>query len=313
MKQKYLLWAIVVAAVCYVISTVTGQTYQYVDNVTVALVTNGYFGSNVFCQYLHPAFCLLVYGLSRLFPAADMFAVTVHVLVFLAFEFLAFLGFRVLPQSGRTVMDKVISGAAVILGILYLSFCINLWNVNYTVQTAAFVFAGMIGLFRDREHGHDYIGSCRDHGRDHEGSCRENRIIDWISILFISMGFLMRNLAALLFVPYFLLQIIAGACDSCCMHSKEAQKNLPSIATAVRHSMQRVLPCVCICILLMAAQGALYLTEPYAEDKIYNDARTAIVDFPMKVWGIAKEDLTDHPEIDETEYEAVQRWQTQRS
>lgn len=281
-KSNFLVKPALLAAVCYLGSTMAGPTYNNVDNVTVALVTNGYFGPSVFCQYLHPLFCVLIYGLSHLIPSADMFTVLVHLLIFLELFFLSWLGFDRLKDRHKTGIEYWIPAASVVLCVVYLSFCLRLWNANYTIQTASFVFAGMIGIFRGKKKAAVYAGT-----------------------LFISLGFLMRNVAGLLFIPYFLLEALTSILEAAEGKHNSLPVNKYNSAASV---FKRIMPCVILSAILFVSQTVFYAIEPHAEDKCYSEARTVIVDFPMKNWNSVKEIFADDPMIDEAEYEAVQNW-----
>ena len=281
MKGHSLLKAILLSAACYAGSTILGPTYVNVDNVTVALVTNGCFGQSVFCQYLHPLFCILVYRLSTLVPSADMFTVLVHFLIVLELLFLSWLGFKKLTDGHKSGIENVLSSVTVILCIVFYSFCIRLWNANYTIQTASFVFTGMLGIF---------------HGK--------GKVSPVLGTFFISLGFLMRNAGALLFVPYFFLETLVLILDPVSEKGVQERK----FRVRAEEAVKRILPCICIVSALLLSQAVFYSTEPYATDQLYSEARTTIVDFPMKSWSSVREVFADDPEIDEAEYDAVKHW-----
>ena len=70
------------ALACYAGFMLFNPLYISTDNIGVAVVTEGYYGENNFCQYIHPLLCLIIKWLTPLFPTADVFTLLVHIAVF---------------------------------------------------------------------------------------------------------------------------------------------------------------------------------------------------------------------------------------
>ena len=77
-KNRYAIGALAISFSLYFIFSISGWIYTYTDNITVAVVTAGYYGDNNMCQYLHPLFCLIIKVLNPILPTADVFAVLMH-------------------------------------------------------------------------------------------------------------------------------------------------------------------------------------------------------------------------------------------
>ena len=201
---------------CYAGFMFFNPLYISTDNIGVAVVTEGYYGENNFCQYIHPLLCLIIKWLTPLFPTADVFTLLVHIAVFcsiaLLFDLFAVSAFTGSGQKNLTTFtDSSLyhprasssgsfrgSGVREIsitlttgMSILLFSSGITVWNANYTIQTAAIVLAGLLILFT---------------------SMRQKRSLAWLfaGTLIISFGFMLRIESALLFLPFIALEVLSG-------------------------------------------------------------------------------------------------------
>ena len=201
---------------CYAGFMLFNPLYISTDNIGVAVVTEGYYGENNFCQYIHPLLCLIIKWLTPLFPTADVFTLLVHIAVFcsiaLLFDLFAVSAFTGSGQKNLTTFtDSSLyhprasssgffrgSGVREIsitlttgMSILLFSSGIAVWNANYTIQTAAIVLAGLLILFT---------------------SMRQKRSLAWLfaGTLIISFGFMLRIESALLFLPFIALEVLSG-------------------------------------------------------------------------------------------------------
>ena len=204
------------ALACYAGFMFFNPLYISTDNIGVAVVTEGYYGENNFCQYIHPLLCLIIKWLTPLFPTADVFTLLVHIAVFcsiaLLFDLFAVSAFTGSGQKNLTTFtDSSLyhprasssgffrgSGVREIsialttgMSILLFSSGITVWNANYTIQTAAIVLAGLLILFT---------------------SMRQKRSLAWLfaGTLIISFGFMLRIESALLFLPFIALEVLSG-------------------------------------------------------------------------------------------------------
>ena len=204
------------ALVCYAGFMFFNPLYISTDNIGVAVVTEGYYGENNFCQYIHPLLCLIIKWLTPLFPTADVFTLLVHIAVIcsiaLLFDLFAVSAFTGSGQKNLTTFtDSSLylprvrsrgffrgSGVREIsialttgMSILLFSSGITVWNANYTIQTAAIVLAGLLILFT---------------------SMRQKRSLAWLfaGTLIISFGFMLRIESALLFLPFIALEVLSG-------------------------------------------------------------------------------------------------------
>lgn len=253
-RRSQFLFAAAVTVLCWLFYTVSGNAYFYSDNVGVAIVLNGYFGSPL-CQYQHPLFCVIVNLLSRVFSSADMYMVTVHIFIFI--ELIAIMMILTDQPFQKKLKNWIIHDyVIVILSVLtcfYLSAGLNLWCANYTVQAASFIFSGLVVLFWAK------------HNRES---------LRWIALgtIMSSVGYMLRKEAGLLFIPFVALAVI---------HDVITDKEKKEAFHRIRVFLMPV--CVIVCLLFIS-QTIFDSIEPYATAKRYNDARTALVDYPSIIW-----------------------------
>ena len=81
-RRNLVAGSLLVTAAFYFVFSITGYLYVYSDNLTIAVVTGGMYSNNNYCQYVHPLTCILIKIVSPLIPSADMFATSVHILLF---------------------------------------------------------------------------------------------------------------------------------------------------------------------------------------------------------------------------------------
>ena len=245
---------------CFLFCKFTGKLYTDVDNYYVAMVTAGVFDDINWCYYVNPVLCILIKVLTGLVQRADWFTMLSHVLVVAGATWLVF---SVLTRREGQPLEKT----AFILWIVFLLAGLNLWNINYTVQSAFFCYVGGMGLFCVRP------------------DSRGRKIL---VTLFLLCGIAWRIEVFFLFLPFIILKAI---CDSH-FFLREQGKIRPSAFLA---------GLLAACALLITAHYAVRLLPQNTEAVRYNRARTAITDYPMESW----EQFPEKDLISETAYQAI--------
>lgn len=262
--------ALLITLMCYLLFLFFSPLYLGTDNVTCAIVVDGLFGPNNYCQYQHPLLCLVVRVLNPLLPSADMFTVVLHLMVAAALFMMAYTGFSLLPQISirHWVVEDWIHLVILLTTIVFFSAGINLWNNNYTVTAGALVLVGLT-LFTLR----DGAGDKSAH------LARKPQILQIAALFLISLGFMLRKESGLLFLPFIALDALRR-----------------SIETKSSCALHRFIPLMIVIATAIITQAAFNTIEPYATAARYNAARTACVDFPMKNWdegmGVERADYT---------------------
>lgn len=279
--------ALIVAALSYLLFSITGSIYDYADNYTVAVVVNGLYGKNNYCQYLHPLFCAIAKLLLPLLPTADVFTTLVHAFLSVNIFALIYLSIRLVDKK-RTVkwdLPDIVQLMSLVLGIIFFANGVRVWSNNYTVQTSFFILSGLLVLFY---------------------AMRNSMGKRWILIgtVFTAFGFLMRVEGALLFIPFFLLDLGVEIMSS---QDKKA---------AARRAGKYLLPMASVIAILLISHTLYDLQEPYATNNRYTKYRTVTEDFPMEDittamrMGMTAEEREEAGElgVDPTEYKAATGW-----
>ena len=268
-KKVRIISAIVLSLACYFYFAVSSQLYLSSDNFMVAVVTNGLFGDNNFCQYLHPLLCLIIRALALLFPTADAFTVLKDAFIFGELALVFYLLTAPLEKRKAWHIESYLCLAVAIMAVVFLSMGINLWWANYTIPAGSFVATGMALVFAGKRYRHPrwlFLGA-----------------------VYAAIGFMLRKECGLLVVPFAALHVGADF-----LVSSDRRDEM--------HDFTRyILPSVIIVALLLGSQALFNSFEPYATAARYNDNRTVCVDFPMKSWA-----ETDYP--DQATYLAATDW-----
>lgn len=252
-KRKAIIVAIILPLVCYIFFSFTGKMYGYSDNLMVAVVSAGMYGENNFCQYLHPGLCWIIKCLNPLFPTVDIFTMIIHMSILFGAMVLTYIGLENQsdkPFKSWTAYDFIKTGL-LLFAVAYCLLGLNLFGENYTVQTAVIIFCGIMALFYGKE--------------------KKKWLVIAATIL-MTIGFMIRLEASLLFVPYISLDVITE-------HLRATDKR-DYFKTMVR----TILPGLLIVAVLFISKFAFNSVEPYASDARYNKYRTITEDYWMKGW-----------------------------
>ena len=275
-KNRYAIGALAISFSLYFIFSISGWIYTYTDNITVAVVTAGYYGDNNMCQYLHPLFCLIIKVLNPILPTADVFAVLMHAALLLGIFVMSYM---TIENSFRKPIKKwdiedYIFFAVLLCAITYFVLGFKLFGVNYTVQSAGILAMGLITLFYAR-----YRGKGRR----------------WIiaGTLLVFAGFLGRMEACLLFLPFIALELFI-----------EFVRHRGRIKRA-KEGLRYFLPMFVVIIGLLGSKALFLQFEPYKSDAAYNEYRTVAEDYPMETYGVSYKDFS---EIDHSTYTMVLHW-----
>ena len=253
--KKRLVFALSTTLLCYLLFLFFYPLYYSSDSLMAAIVVDGLFSANNFSQFQHPLFCIIVRILTPLLPTVDIFTLLLHLTVALGFFSMAYYlsaPAMVKPLKSWRVPDFIYF-IILFLGIVFLSAGVNIWNNNYTITAGAFVFMGLvlnISLFDNEKR-----------------SERDSRVRCIVSVVMIAMGIMLRRESALLFLPFIILDLTISVMEQ---------------RSEWKRALHRYLPCLLIFLLLIGSREVMYSIEPYATASRYNDARTAIMDFPMK-------------------------------
>ena len=232
---------------CYFVFVLFSPLYESSDSMMAAIVTDGLFGENTLSQFQHPLLCFVIGFLSRIFPSADIFSVTVHIMVGAGIFCVVYFGLREITYKSLTSWNLETYALVLILllSVFFLSAGVKIWNCNYTITAGALAFIGFFLLSLPGKH-----------------------TVAWLAgIVLTACGFMLRRESGMLFLPFVGLELLISIIEA-----TDIKENI----------LHRYLPCLLVIALLLGSRGVLYSIEPYKTASRYNTARTAIMDFPMK-------------------------------
>jgi len=265
LSMKTVLPTVLLAVLSFVIVCITDDLYIAVDNYTISMVVNRLYALDNYCIYLHPFLCWFIGWISEIFVAGDGFALFSHVCIFLEFVCL------LLVVNSGIIHKKDKICISTFLFFIFTVF--NIWNANYTIQAAAYVFSGIIILF--------YSIKMR------------RQILSIIGTVFICLGVMYRLEAAMLFIPFFLLELLFSV-----LFAKKRRE-------AVVQALPSLLICFVCLTVLMVSRFQINNSEKYIDSFEYNKLRSTMQDFPTKQWEEVEHSFTD---VSKEEYEAVKNW-----
>ena len=280
--------SIAVPFTCYILFLLTNPLYFSTDSMEVAIITNGLYGDDNYCQYIHPFLCKITRYLSFFLPNADCFTLLMHVAILVQYAtfFLLLAGRSIRIQTRSMNLTDYGTIILALLSILFSSFGLHIWNVNYTIQTACITFVGLLTLFV---------------------SANQRRSVLWILIgtILTSFGFMVRQEAALLFLPFIGLEMIAIVIDLW----RDNNRNKAEKQYYIRN-MRCLFPALLIVVLLLTSKKIIYSVEPGKTAYRYNSARTEVVDYPMKSWSnsLLGDNEDKNTSFKKEDYIAARRW-----
>lgn len=240
------------------------SAYRNTDNYIMAMITSGLMNGDTLNPYLNPLVSQIIAGLNRLIPTADWFTILGRVFLTLGAWWVGILLARRFGGNRRLILYEVII-ASVCLGC-------SLYNINYTVQAAAFTFIGVLTLQL----------------KLYDGGARGDVAV---GTFFFGFGVCWRLEGGLLTIPYILLVAVVNLIF---------QKSKRSL----RQVMLTLAPAAVVLVLLSGYRAAIFSIPRYAGNLQYNQARVAVVDYPLKDWEQVKDELSTMG-ITQNDYESV--------
>lgn len=275
-RCRYAIGAMFITFTLYFIFSFSGWYYTFTDNITVAVVTAGYYGDNNMCQYLHPLFCLIIKALNPILPTADVFTVLMHGFLLLGIYCASY---AIIETAFRKPIrnwnvEECISRALLLFSIVYYTLGLKLFGINYTVQTGAIIASGVVTLF---------YAFYMNKGK--------LWIVAGTTLMF--GGFLGRVEACLLFLPFIAIELFT-----------EFVRNKERV-TWIRKTARYMLPSIIVIAVLLGSNAVFLNVEPYRSDAEYNKYRTITGDYPMETYGVTYKDWKG---VDRDLYNAVIHW-----
>ncbi len=263
-RRSATILSIILACACWIVAGLLRPLYTSVDNFTISTVTNGLYGNEYYCIYLHPLLCTLIKRISVILPSADAFLLLGHFLVLFETAWLLFLSM----VSRKSILQRIAYSGLV----LFSTIAISLFNTNYTIQGASFVFTGCLTLFLAND--------------------QHKRWYNVIGFLFAVFGTMWRVQAALIFIPFIALEFLSSVFE-----------NKGKTDKYQCHGRYGIYIVVILSVLI--SQNVINNSSEYADAVKYDQARITLEDFPTRSWDEIEGELKD---VEEIEFEAVKNW-----
>lgn len=240
------------------------KLYSNVDNFNISLVTNGLFDKDAYTYYLHPWLCKFINILANILPKADAYVLLMHTLLFVC-----------IWSIFDLILNLKISRFSQIV-FIFITFtsgiAVNIWNCNYTIHAAFFVFTGAILILNGHSWLYRYI----------------------VGIILLCFGFMWRIKGALLISPFIIL-------DICFRIINNRNYKILRNKGQVKYFL---IPLLCIAILCVS-QYTVENSKTYKKYVEYSVYRTKVEDFPVASWKEISEKMVT---VTEADYKAVVSW-----
>lgn len=234
--------------------------FSDVDGYLISMVSNGCYGENNYCMFIHPLVSYICGKLSRVLPYTDC-----YMLIIMSFMvFSLFLLYYLIFSHVRGFYKRVV---LILMVICYVFSTCNGLTMRFTLQAGFCMFVGLLLLsmaFHD-----------------------ENKKYIIPGILCCMFGCMIRGRAALTLLPFFGLLLFYEL-----LVNRYTWK--PFFLKCIKYTWLAV---VCISTLFLTNK-LFYNQAEYVETIEYNNARSALVDYPIKEWEDVKDKTTSYSEND---------------
>jgi hypothetical protein len=268
-KLKGIICATFVTIVSLILCTIQPLYSGDIDNYAMALVANKLFagpGQDGYIHYLHPILCKIFEVIHWLFPKADSFSLVAEIMLLMGIWWISFY----LYITKKSNMELVVA-YAVLFSFIAIE---NLFSDNFTRWAVFLCMVGMVTLLRNGTGEKRYTA---------------------IGTFFVMLGVMWRQMVIYLYIPFLVLMLFIELIQK----TKEERKNF--LIYVLRMAVAPI-----SCILVLA--GIWYFvdhSEQYSQAIAYDNARSAVVDYPTKPYAQIADELDG---ITQNDYNAICNW-----
>lgn len=264
-RLQCMAFAFLMTAVCGIFGAFQ-MLYLNVDNYLMALVTNKVYDTDNYCMFINPVLCWIVGGMQKLLPASDSFTLLSRIMILVGVWCLSYFIAKIAYKKSEMICAYLILFLLVVNASLFFDY--------FTIWASFFSCVGMVML----------MSSLQD------GSWKRTIA----GTIFVSCGILWRIESALMFVPFFFLEIAVEFLF--CIKGKKERIKWGKRACKILG------PMVLCAVLLFGIDYGYKYSEMYIGGVKYNNALSSVVDFPMESYEEIKELL---PGISENDYNSL--------
>lgn len=234
--------------------------FSDIDGYLISVVSNGCYGENNYCMFIHPLISYVCGKLSMVLPYVDCYMLTI--MCFMVFSL--FLLYYLIFSQVKVFYKRVV---LILMVICYVFSTCNGLTMRFTLQAGFCMFVGLLFLaiaFHD-----------------------ENKKYMIPGVLCCMFGCMIREQAAFAILPFFGLLLLYEL-----LANKYTWKAF--FLKCVKYTW-----IVIVCISALFLTNKLFYNQAeFAESIKYNNARSALVDYPIKEWEDVKDKATGYSEND---------------
>ena len=268
-KVKALICATIITIVAAILCAIQPLYSGDIDNYGMALVANKRFagaGQDGYIQFLHPFLCKMFEAVHWIFPMADSFSLVAEITLLAGVWWISYYLF--LKTKSRL---QLVFGYLVLFSFILIE---DLFHDNFTRWAVFLCMVGMLTLLLNRE-------------------CKKRYIV--IGTIFLSLGMMWRWNVLVIYIPFLLLMFAVEFIQ------KKGTEKKQFLAVVVKNM---ILPIICVSV-LMLSKTLVDNSEKYKDATAYNNARSAVLDYPLPAWEDVQNGFSG---VTNNDYSAVQYW-----
>lgn len=261
-KYQNRLAALLITGVCAILNSLRAVYSSDIDNYVMSLVANHRFAGkeqSVYDYFLHPALCLVIEGVHRIFPMGDAFLITARMLIYLG---IFWISYYILGK-----IENHLQKAAYAVGVIGMVLLTDLMRSNFTVWAGFFCMIGFWTLLTNKQY---------EKGAGIAGT------------FFIIVGSLWRWNVFVLFTPFIILHLSVQIMECFLLKRTEKIKSILVLG---------IIPMCLLCLVWGSKQAVDCLPE-YREQRECNTARSNFLDYPKANWSDISEKIDGISEND---------------
>lgn len=231
-----------------------------IDGYLISIVSNGYYGKNNYCMFIHPLISYTCGKLSTVLPYADCYSLII--MSFMIFS-LFYIYYIIFSQAKVFYKRAVL----VLTVICYVFSTCNGLTMRFTLQAGFCMFVGLLLLAMALHN--------------------QNRKYMIPGVLCCIFGCMIREQAAFTLVPFFGIVLLY-----------ELLSNKNTLKSFSIKSFKYLGIAIFCCITLFLTKKDFFNQTIYSESMNYNTARVSLVDYPIKEWDDIKDKASEYSRND---------------
>ena len=268
-KVKALICATIIMVVAAILCAIQPLYSGDIDNYGMALVANKRFagaGQDGYIYYLHPILCKIFEVVHWMFPKADAFSLVAETMLLMGIWWISYYLYVKKKNNIELLVEYLVLFSFILIG--------NLFNDNFTRWAAFFCMIGMLTLLCNNTKKKSYC---------------------FVGTFYVALGMMWRQEVLIIYIPFLLLMFLAE------LIQKQKTERMPFLKQTIG---QILVPLICI-VVLLGCKIYIDHSETYREAVAYDDARSAVVDYPSAYYDDVASEM---PGVSWNDYYAILNW-----